>query len=58
MRSTGEVVLKRLQASHSIKRGRAQSGQGATLQVLLARGCVGLKVAYKKAGFRNPEIVA
>ena len=45
MRPAGEAHLAVLQAAHAIKRERAESGQGATLAELVARACVGYKVA-------------
>ncbi|MDP3650925.1 MAG: hypothetical protein Q8R67_04495 [Rhodoferax sp.] len=49
-RPAGEVYLKLLQVSHSIRLERAESGQGATLRELAERGCVGFKAARLAVG--------
>lgn len=45
MRPAGEVHLAVLQAAHALRLERAASGQGPTLAELVARSCVGYKVA-------------
>ena len=45
MRPAGEIHLSLLKAAHTIRMERAASGQGATLTELIARSCVGYKVA-------------
>jgi hypothetical protein len=45
MRPAGEVSLAVLKAAHAIRLERAESGQGPTLAELVARSCVGYKVA-------------
>ena len=45
MRPAGEASLAILQAAHTIRRERAESGQGPTLAELVARSQVGYKAA-------------
>ena len=45
MRPAGEASLAILQAAHSIRRERAESGKGPTLAELVARSQVGYKAA-------------
>lgn len=56
-RPAGAAYLKRLQTSHALKRERAQTGQGATLQALAIRGCLGLKVARHTVGHLKKTVV-